>query len=87
MIIYKKMVRKYFILSGVIISTTLLLLSVRFYPRDSPSAENSAGYNWKKNHPEKLFGNTAISESGNPSEPWAIGGMFLIFSPWQVYNK
>jgi hypothetical protein len=65
------MVRKYFILFGIIISTALLLVSAKYYPRVSPYNKNSIGYDWKTNYLSNLFGEKAATGSDN--EPLTFG--------------
>ena len=72
------MVKKYSILPGIIISTTLLVVSTRYYPGGSQYDKNSIGYDWKNNYLSNLFGEKAVNGSDNASRLWAISGMLFL---------
>jgi len=71
------MLRKYSILLGIIISTTLLVAATLYYPGGSQYDKNSIGYDWKNNYLSNLFTEKAMNGADNAARSWAISGMFF----------
>lgn len=72
------MVRKYSILLGIIIATTLLLIATKYYPGGSQFDKNSIGYDWKNNYLSNLISEKAVNGLQNDSRLWAISGLLFL---------
>jgi hypothetical protein len=70
--------RKHFLLAGIIISISLLIVATLHYPGGSQHDKNSVGYDWKNNYLSNLFEASAVNGSLNTSRPWAIAGMLFL---------
>jgi len=74
------MSRKYPLLAGVIITTTLLVAAIKYYPGVAEYNKNATGYDWKSNYLGKLFNNKTVTQLDNPSGLCAIFRMFYLLN-------
>lgn len=72
------MLKKHLILSGIIISLSLLVLATLHYPGGSQADKNAIGYDWRNNYISNLFSEKAINGSDNGGRFWAVAGMFFL---------
>ncbi len=79
------MLKKYLILTGIIISISLLSIATLYYPGGSQSDENSIGYDWKNNYVSNLFGEKAVNGSDNAARFWAVTGMFFLSISFAIF--
>jgi amino acid transporter len=70
--------KKHFLLTGILISLTLLLVATLYYPGGSQNDINSVGFNWQHNYLCNLFGEKAVNGADNASRPWAIAGILVL---------
>lgn len=78
------MLKKYSVLSGIIISISLLLIATTLYPGGSEFDKTSIGYSWKTNYISNLFGEKAINGADNGGRFWAIAGMLFLSASFAV---
>jgi len=71
------MIKKYAVISGIIISSLLLLVSSLKYPGGSQYDKFANGFDWKHNYICNLFDEFAIKGDYNASRYWAIAGTFF----------
>ncbi len=71
------MIKKYYVLIGVIISLLFLLIAISIYQGGTYQDKNAIGFNWTKNYISNLFESKALNGSQNPSVIWAYFGMFF----------
>ena len=69
------MIKKYSVLTGVLISLILIIIATSVYPGGSMFDKNSVGFDWSKNFISNLFAAKAINGLDNTSRIWAIIGM------------
>jgi hypothetical protein len=81
----KQMVRKYSVLTGVLISLILMIIAISIYPGGSMFDRNSVGFNWTKNFISNLFEAKALNGAENPSRIWAYLGMILLPFSYAVF--
>lgn len=67
--------RKYSVLTGIVISLVFLIIATLLYPGGSILNKNSIGFNWSENFFSNLFLDTSINGAENPARIWAIIGM------------
>jgi len=79
------MLKKYSILLGIIISVSLLLIAVSYYPGGAQFDKTTIGWHWKKNYISNLFSEKAINGSNNTSRVWAIAGMFFLAASFALF--
>jgi hypothetical protein len=72
------MIKKHFVLFGIIASLLLFTISASYYPGGSQKDKNSIGYDWKNNYLCNLFNEKAMNGFDSHSRPWAIAGMLLL---------
>jgi hypothetical protein len=72
-----RLLRKYSVLLGIIVSLALLVIAALYYPGGSQHDKNSIGYDWKHNYISNLFSEKAVNGSDNAARPWAISGTFF----------
>lgn len=71
------MLKKYSVLTGIVISIIMLLIATMVYPGGSMYDNNSVGFDWSKNFISNLFAAKALNGADNPSRFWADGGMIF----------
>jgi hypothetical protein len=79
------MLRKYSILSGILIALLLLFIATLYYPGGSQYDKNTAGYDWKNNYLSNLFSPKAVNGADNASRPWAVAGMLFLCASFAVF--
>jgi hypothetical protein len=79
------MLKKYLVLSGMVISILLLFIATTYYPGGSQSDKNSIGYDWKNNYISNLFSEKAINGADNEARFWAVGGMFFLSVSFAIF--
>lgn len=72
------MIKKYSVLTGIIISLILILTAISVYPGGTMFNEYSTGFSWTKNFMSNLFGTRALNGAENPSRIWAYAGMIVL---------
>jgi hypothetical protein len=72
------MIKKHFILLGIMMALLLMLLAACHYPGGSPWDKNAIGYDWKNNYLCNLFNEKAVNGLGNTARPWAVAGMLVL---------
>ena len=72
------MIRRYSVLTGVIISFILLLVAISLYPGGSMFDKNAVGFDWSRNFISNLFAIKALNGSPNPARIWACAGMLIL---------
>jgi membrane-associated HD superfamily phosphohydrolase len=72
------MIKKYSVLTGIIISLILILTAISVYPGGTMFNEYSTGFSWTKNFMSNLFGTRALNGAENPSRIWACAGMIIL---------
>ena len=72
-----KMIKKYSVLIGVIISLIFILIAISIYPGGTYQDKNSIGFDWTKNYFSNLFETNAINGSQNSSIIYAYIGVFI----------
>lgn len=73
-----KMIKKHFVVIGLAVSMTFLLISTYYYPGGSQQDKNSLGFDWANNYLCNLFNEKAVNGAYNPARFLAIGGMFFL---------
>jgi hypothetical protein len=81
----KQMIKKYSVLTGVIISLVLMIIATSIYPGGSMFDPYSVGFDWTKNFMSNLFGATALNGAENPSRIWACIGMILLPFTYAIF--
>jgi len=79
------MIKKYYILIGILTSLILLLIASFYYPGGSQFDKNSIGFDWKNNCLCNLFGEKVVNGGDNTSRPLAISGMFFICASFALF--
>ena len=79
------MIKKYSVLTGIIIAVLLLLIAASLYPGGSLFDKNSVGFDWSKNFISNLFAAKAINGSDNPSRIWADSGMIFLAISFAIF--
>jgi hypothetical protein len=72
------MIKKYSILTGIIISIILLSIAMAIYPGGSMFDKNTTGFSFTKNFISNLFGSKALNGAHNPSRIWALLAMLIL---------
>src|SRR5258708_20559402 len=72
------MIKKYSVLTGVVVSVLLILIAISIYPGGTMFDEYSIGFSWTKNFMSNLFGTRALNGAENPSRIWAYTGMIVL---------
>ena len=79
------MIKKYSVLTGVVISLILILVAISVYPGGTMFDEYSTGFDWTKNFMSNLFGARALNGAENPSRIWAYSGMIFLPITYAVF--
>ena len=79
------MIKKYSVLTGVVISLILMMIAISIYPGGSMFDNNSIGFNWSKNFISNLFQAKALNGAENPSRIWAYLGMILLPCSYAIF--
>lgn len=79
------MIKKYSVLTGVVISLILILIAISIYPGGTMFDEYSVGFDWTKNFMSNLFGTRALNGAENPSRIWAYAGMIFLPITYAVF--
>ena len=72
------MLKKYAVLSGVIIALILLYIATLNYPGGSQFDKNSRGFYLTKNYLSNLFDEKAVNGENNNARVWAVAGIFFL---------
>ena len=72
------MIKKYSVLTGVVISFILMIIAISVYPGGSMFDRNTVDFDWSKNFISNLFGEKALNGRENTSRIWACLGMILL---------
>lgn len=79
------MIKKYSVLTGIVISLILMIIAISFYPGGSMFDRNSVGFNWSTNFISNLFATKALNGEDNPSRIWACLGMIMLPFSYLVF--
>lgn len=79
------MLKKYSVLSGIIIALSLLLIATMVYPGGSLFDKDSIGFNWSENFISNLFAAKAVNGADNPSRIWADVGMIFLAGSFALF--
>jgi hypothetical protein len=79
------MIKKYSVLTGILISLALIMIAISVYPGGTRFDEYSIGFNWTKNFMSNLFGTNALNGAENPSKIWACAGMIILPFTYAVF--
>jgi hypothetical protein len=79
------MIKKYAVLTGVVISLILMIIATSIYPGGSMFDKNSVGFDWTKNFISNLFATKALNGSENSSRIWACLGMIILPSSYAIF--
>lgn len=79
------MIRKYAVITGIIISSLLLLVSSLKYPGGSQYDKFTNGFDWKHNYICNLFDEFAVNGDYNASRYWAVAGTFFICASFAFF--
>jgi hypothetical protein len=79
------MIKKYSVLTAILIAVLLLFIATLVYPGGSLSDKNSIGFQWSKNFISNLFGEKAVNGAVNPSRTWADAGMILLSAGFAIF--
>nr|WP_082856010.1 hypothetical protein [Mucilaginibacter sp. L294] len=72
------MIKKYSVLTGIVISLILILIAISVYPGGTMFNEYATGFSWTKNFMSNLFGTRALNGAENPSRIWACLAMIVL---------
>ncbi|MES2062487.1 MAG: hypothetical protein V4456_11245 [Bacteroidota bacterium] len=72
------MIKKYSVLTGIVISLILILIAIAVYPGGTMFNEYTTGFSWTKNFMSNLFGTRALNGTENPSRIWACLAMIVL---------
>jgi len=81
----KQMIKKYSVLTGVVISFILMIIAISIYPGGSMFNRNSVGFDWGKNFISNLFATKALNGAENPSRIWACLGMIILPFSYAIF--
>ena len=79
------MIKKYSVLTGVLISLTLMIIAISFYPGGSMFDSNSVGFDWTKNFISNLFATKALNGAENLSRIWACLAMIILPLSYAIF--
>jgi hypothetical protein len=79
------MIKKYSVLTGVVISLILMIIAISVYPGGSMFDRNSVGFDWTRNFISNLFAAKALNGSENPSRIWACLGMIILPFSYAIF--
>ncbi|WP_448698654.1 hypothetical protein ACFGVR_17515 [Mucilaginibacter sp. AW1-3] len=72
------MIKKHFVLTGVLVGLLLLAIAMLNYPGGSQADPHSVGYSFWHNFLSNLFSPKAINGADNLARPWASAGMLFL---------
>jgi hypothetical protein len=72
------MMKRHFLLFGILISLCLLMIAALVYPGGSQQDSHSTGFDWRQNYISNLFSPQAMNGADNSSRVWAITGWALL---------
>ncbi|MEI8272924.1 MAG: hypothetical protein WCG08_09905 [Paludibacter sp.] len=72
-----KIIKKYLVIIGIIISLIFIIIAISSYPGGTYQDKNSIGFDWTRNYFSNLFETKAINGSQNPSLIYAYIGVFI----------
>jgi len=79
------MIKKYSVLTGVVISLVLMMIAISVYPGGSMFDKNSVGFEWSTNFISNLFATKALNGAENPSRIWAYTGMIILPISYAIF--
>ena len=79
------MIKKYSVLTGIVISLTFMIIAISIYPGGSIFDKNTVGFGWTKNFISNLFATKALNGSENPSRIWAYLGMIFLPLTYAIF--
>jgi hypothetical protein len=79
------MIKKYSVLTGVVIALILMIIAISVYPGGSMFDRHSAGFDWTKNFISNLFATKALNGAENPARIWACMGMIILPLSYAVF--
>jgi hypothetical protein len=79
------MIKKYSVLTGIVISLTLMIIAISIYPGGTMFDQTSVGFDLKRNFISNLFGVRALNGAENPSRTWAYLGMLLLPLSYAIF--
>ncbi len=79
------MIKKYSVLTGVVISLILMMIAISVYPGGSMFDKNSVGFDWTKNFISNLFATKALNGSENSSRIWACLAMIILPFSYAIF--
>lgn len=79
------MIKKYSVLTGVVISLVLMMIAISVYPGGSMFDKNSVGFDWSTNFISNLFATKALNGAENPSRIWAYIGMIILPLSYAIF--
>ena len=79
------MIKKYAVLTGVVISLVLMMIAISVYPGGSMFDKNSVGFEWSTNFISNLFATKALNGAENPSRIWAYTGMIILPISYAIF--
>lgn len=72
------MIKRHFLLLGILLFLCLLLIAILVYPGGSQQDAHSTGFDWRQNYISNLFSPLAMNGAVNSSRVWAITGWALL---------
>ena len=79
------MIKKYSVLTGVVLSLILMIIAISIYPGGSIFDKNSIGFDWTKNFVSNLFEEKALNGAENSSRILAFTGMILLPVSYAIF--
>ena len=79
------MIKKYSVLTGVVLSLILMIIAISIYPGGSIFDKNSIGFDWTKNFVTNLFEEKALNGAENSSRILAFTGMILLPVSYAIF--
>lgn len=79
------MIKKYAVLTGVVISLVLMMIAISVYPGGSMFDKNSVGFELSTNFISNLFATKALNGAENPSRIWAYTGMIILPISYAIF--
>ncbi len=71
------MLKRHFILIGIILSIVFICIASQNYPGGTPKNSQTIGYSWTENYISNLLSVKALNGMNNDARPWAIIGSFF----------
>jgi hypothetical protein len=79
------MIKKYAVLTGIIVSLLLIYIATLVYPGGSLFDKDSVGFDWTKNFISNLFAEKAVNGLHNPAQMWAYAGMIFLSVSFAIF--